>query len=98
MDVTEFYQALKRHCQWQSKGNGENCRQCRFREFCFTPPIDLSSELVAQIQKDLEDETVAKASSASAQKGPAIYINSGRVCKRRRLFYYLFGRKRRRIE
>ena len=55
MEVTDFYKKLKQHCQQQSKGNGENCRQCRFRKFCFTPPINLSDNFVAQTQKSLEE-------------------------------------------
>lgn len=54
MEVIEFFAKLKQHCKWQSKGNGENCRQCRFRKFCFTPPINLSDNLVAQTLTNLE--------------------------------------------
>lgn len=48
MEVTEFFKKLKQHCKWHSKGNGENCRQCCYKEFCFTPPISLSDKIVRQ--------------------------------------------------
>ncbi len=60
MNIKEFYQKLKKHCQQQSKGNGENCKQCCFRKFCFTPPISLSDDFVAQIQENLEELQLAE--------------------------------------
>lgn len=54
MDIKEFYKKLKQHCEQQSGGNGENCKQCCFRGFCYTPPINLSEICVEQTLNLLE--------------------------------------------
>lgn len=64
MEVKEFYQKLKKHCQQQSKGKGENCRQCCFRAFCFTPPISLSESLFDQTLNLLEKFQLGERSMA----------------------------------
>lgn len=56
MEVKEFFGNLKKHCRDFSMGNGEMCRQCKFRSFCFTPPINLSDDLVVQTQRLAEKD------------------------------------------
>lgn len=48
-NVLEFYKKLKRHCiEEKNKTNRCTFRQCRFWEFCYTPPISLSKRVVFQ--------------------------------------------------
>lgn len=53
MEVIEFYRRLRKHCTQQTNGNGENCQQCKFRMFCYTPPINLSDVVINQMAEDL---------------------------------------------
>ena len=53
MEVIEFYRRLRKHCRQQTKGNGEHCQQCKFRMFCYTPPINLSDVFINQTLEDL---------------------------------------------
>ena len=50
LEITEFFQKLKQHCQ----SNDGDCKQCCFNDFCYTAPRSLTDCMLNQSLDFLE--------------------------------------------
>jgi len=58
LDVKDFFSKLKQHCTDKHEKNGKcNCERCRYRKFCYTPPINMAESLIAQTLQNLKNTT-----------------------------------------